>query len=474
MRFLIGIIGAVIVFIAVSFLPNVQNYFNDKAFEYLEQDELKKARLFYFPGKIGGNEKAINNYHVLNYRIYRYSERSSKRQRQASRKKAFRAFDKLTQKGYIPAAYNAGMFYYRHKAGSSGYKNGLMYLNYAAKQGDEMSRHAADMMRARQYQKDKRAMEYRKAADNGNGLAAYQYVKDLRFDKKKLRRAEKYALMGAEGGYADAQEFLTTYFPHRSDRKAWLEMAATNKHNRSLIAAYDLAMLAEKRRDYEMKRQWLTLGSTPRGDFKYHAIIDSEVLRWRGLQSTILGDFNNSKKAAYQLALMQIDGKGGPVDKEGAMKSLEYAGEWNGAELLLAELRAGGGSENQSTSVKPKSSVNLSLEKFDKNKNMPNYEKLRPLVKNKQIRYATHTDLQKFSLGASTTYSNKKRGFKHKGGIEKCSLSFNCFYMEKAIILPGDMYGAHSATFLINPAIFLPEQSGSHNKYIFLSKSYIP
>ena len=66
MRFLIGIIGAVIVFIAVSFLPNVQNYFNDKAFEYLEQDEPKKARLFYFPGKIGGNEKAINNYHVLN------------------------------------------------------------------------------------------------------------------------------------------------------------------------------------------------------------------------------------------------------------------------------------------------------------------------------------------------------------------------------------------------------------------------
>lgn len=473
MKFFVGIIAIILVFIGVNALPSVQDYYDKKAFAYLEQGELEKARRFYFPGKIRGDLKAANNYHVLNYRISRYSEGISDKKKWANRKKAFRAFDKLTQKGYVPAAYNAGMFYFRSPASSSQFNDGLKYLDHAAARGDELSRDAAGLMRARKFKKEKRATAYRKAADDGNGLAAYLYVKSLRFEKKKLRRAEKYALMGAEAGYADAQQFLTTYFPNRRDRKEWLEKAATNKDNRSIIAAYDLATLEGKKRNYDSKRKWLTLASTPREKFKHHEILDGDVLRWRGLQNSIMADINNSKKAAYELAFMQMDGIGGEADRAGAIKSLTYAEDWQDAPFVLSKLKSGAGAGGKPmTSKTIQMGVDAQLKKFDTQKHRPYYEKLRPYVKSGQIRYATGADVKKYRLGVATTIFNEK--YKIRGGIEKCNIDSNCFYMEKSIILPNGMYGANAAKFLINPAGRLPKQSASHNTYIFLNERYVP
>lgn len=475
MRFLVGIIGAILVFVAVNFLPAVQNYYDAKASAYLEQGDLKKARRFYFPGKIRGSEKAINNYHVLNYRITRSDDEYSKKKYLKIRRKAFRAFDKLTQRGYVPAAYNAGMFYYRSRVDSGEYYTGLKYFDFAAAQGDEMSRDAAGLMRARVRDKDKRSRAYRKAADGGNTLAAYYYAKGLRFDKKKLKRAEKYALLGAEGGYADAQQFLGAYFPKRKDAKSWLEKAATNPDYPSLLAASDLAKLADNKRDYVAKRRWLTLGSTPREKFKYNILIEPDGLRWRGIRNTILADVNNSKSAAYELALMQLDGLGGALDFDAAKANLKYADNWADAERLLARINSGKfDTSKPRRSQKSKDQSKFDLARFDKQKNYPFYDKLRPLMVSKTIRYATQKDLDKFSQGVSTTFSNEKSGFKKRGGIEKCALGRNCFYMEKPIILPKGMNGAHSATFLINPGFFMAEQFKSHNRYIFLNERYIP
>lgn len=472
MKYLIGIIGAIIVIIAVHFLAPVQNYYNAKAFAYFQQGDLKKALRFYLPSAMWGNEKAKNNYHVINYRMIRYDQEASQQEQLEVRRKSLRAFDKLARQGYTPAAYNAGMFYYRHPPKFDLYESGLRYLDFAAAQGDKMARDAAGLMRARGVEKDKRAKAHRIAADNGNGLAAYFYVKSLRFDKKKLPRVEKYALMGAEAGYADAQEFLTTYFPNRRDRKTWLEKAATNKNNRSLIAAYDLAMLADKKRDYEAKRKWLMLGATPREKFKHQVIIDETVLRWRGIQNSILSDVNNSKKAAYELALMQIYGTGGPVDKAGAIENLRYADDWRDASLVLAEIKSGkfvGGKTG-----KVNQGVNAQLRKIDSQSNRPYYEKLRPLIKSKHLRFATAADLEKYQQGVSVVYSNKKRGFRFSGNVRSCRVDSNCFYMEKPIVLPKDMFGSGAAKFIIDKGFILPPQHLSHNKYILMNERFIP
>ena len=475
MRGLLLIGGCVSALIAASFLPQIQDYREEKADAYIEQGDLKAAKRWSFYGKLQGDQKATNNYHVISFKMVHDKKGVPKRRYLSTRKKAFRAFDKLTQRGYVPAAYNAGMFYYRSRVDSGEYYKGLKYFDFAAAQGDEMSRDAAGLMRARVRDKDKRSRAYRKAADGGNTLAAYYYAKGLRFDKKKLKRAEKYALLGAEGGYADAQQFLGAYFPKRKDAKSWLEKAATNPDYPSLLAASDLAKLADKKRDYVAKRRWLTLGSTPREKFKYNILIEPDGLRWRGIRNTILADVNNSKSAAYELALMQLDGLGGALDFDAAKANLKYADNWADAERLLARINSGKfDTSKPRRSQKSKDQSKFDLARFDKQKNYPFYDKLRPLMVSKTIRYATQKDLDKFSQGVSTTFSNEKSGFKKRGGIEKCALGRTCFYMEKPIILPKGMNGAHSATFLINPGFFMAEQFKSHNRYIFLNERYIP
>ena len=497
MRSFFLVFGVVLALIGASFLPQVKEYRAEKAITHFEQGNLKAAKRWYFFGKLQGDLIAANNYHVLNYRLARYDETVSDKKETATRQKSFRGFDKLTQKGFVPAAYNAGMFYYRSSANSGNFVKGLQYFDFAAQSGDEMSRHAADMMRARSHvaartaaakarrgsaakrarekQNEKKYQAYKKSADAGNGFAAYKYANSTRFDERELRAAEKYALMGAEAGYADAQDFLGEYYPKRKDSQAWLEKAALNAQNRSLRAANELAARAAKKRDYQTQRKWLELASTPRGPFHYRIINDSGVLRWRGLQSTILADVNNSKKAAYDLALMQLDGKGGPVDRAGAIKNLEYADDWDDAAILLADVKSGRNSAGKnSPNYTSQRLYKENLKKIDAQKHRPYYSKLRPLVQNKTIRYATDIDVKNFAQGVSTMYSNKKAGFREWGKVEDCLGSGSCFYIEKPIMLPPDMFGAHSASFIVNPAIILPKQHLSHNKYIFMNERQIP
>lgn len=465
--------GCVAALIAATFLPQVQDYRDEKADAHFVQGDLKSAKRFYFYGKLQGNKDAANNYHVINYRMARFDKGMSPKRFNATRRKTFRAFDKLTQEGHVLAAYNAGMFYYRSKAGSSDYNKGLVYFNHAAASGDEMSRHAADFMRARAHTKEKKSRELRKSADAGNGWAAYRYVEDLRFDKTKLRRAQKYAVMGAEAGYADAQQFLGAHFPHHKDARSWLEKAATNPNDPSLLAAFDLALLADKDKDYAAKRRWLTLGSTPREPFRYRLISEPDGLRWRGLQSSILADANNSKKAAYELALMQLEGLGGTVNFAAAKASLEYAEDWSDAPELLNQVKSGA-VKLKGHRRADKDGSNFDLEWYDNRKYYPFHGKLRPYMVSKQIRYATQKDLDKYAQGVSTSYSNEKQGFRERGSVDSCALGSTCFYIEKSIILPPGMNGANSAQFLINPALYLPKQEPSHNKYIFLNERYVP
>jgi len=184
---------------------------------------------------------------------------------------------------------------------------------------------------------------------------------------------------------------------------------------------------------------------------------------------------NTTQSAAYELALMQIDGLGGPVDIAGAIKSLEYADYWSDAALLLAELRSQGvkASSKQSANA-AKRLTDENLKKFDSQKNYPFHGKLRSLVVNKHIRYATRTDLKKYENGVSKMYSNEKSGFRDWGDVEDCNIGTTCFYLEAPIILPEDMFGAHAATFIISPAVILPKQHTSHNKYIFLNELNVP
>jgi len=175
MRLLIG--AGVAALVAATFLPQVQDYRAEKADAAIAQGDWKAAKQLSFLGKLQGDQKAANNYHVLNYKLMR-----------------------------------------------------------------------------------EEAQAMRKAADSGNGLAAYRYANSLRFKPKQLARAEKYALMGAEAGYADAQAFLGIYFPRRTDAEDWLKKAATNPENRNMRAPLELAEIAKKRRKSKERRDWLTLG----------------------------------------------------------------------------------------------------------------------------------------------------------------------------------------------------------------------
>ena len=475
MRSIFFIFGLILALIAASFLPQAKDFRAEKSNAYFEQGNLKAAKRWYFLGKLQGDLEAANNYHVLSYQFTRYSENVSDKKKNANWRKSFRAFDKLTQKGSVSAAYNAGMFYYGSRPGTSDFANGLKYFDYAAASGDEISKHAADMMRARQYKDGEKNRALRKSADDGNAWAAYRYVRSYRLKKNQPRDLEKYALMGAEAGYADAQQYLGAYFPRRKDAKTWLETAATNPQNRSLTAAYDLSKLAEKEKDFAEERRWLRIGSKPRAKFKYPVIVKPDGLRWRGLQNTVAPDVNTSKNAAYELAIMQVDGVGGAVDLKAAKANLKYADEWSDAPQLLKQLQSGFKKLNRQTRRQSSNDRSaFDLVRYDSQKRFPFHGKLRSFMVNKQIRYATQKDFDKFKQGVSTRYNKEKWGFRKSGNVVRCALGSTCFYIEKPIIVPPDMFGANSVSFLVNPTITLPKQPSSHNQYIFMNERYIP
>jgi len=145
------------------------------------------------------------------------------------------------------------------------------------------------------------------------------------------------------------------------------------------------------------------------------------------------------------------------------------------ADLLLARLRAKGSFQNEKERAKALAALaDEGLKKFDAQKNYPFHSKLRPLIKNKHIRYATQADLKKFANGVSKSYSHKKLGYTDRGSVKKCAIGRTCFYLNAPIVLPNDMFGSHSATFIVSPTVFLPEQHLSHNRYIFISERNVP
>ena len=345
MRFRQLAIGTTIALFAVAFLlpiKAVQNIRNDMAYDAVVTDKRNVARLIYKVGAWQNDPLAANNFHVLNYRRAIDGKGYSKKRRKKVAELAKKSFEKHMANGFAPAAYNRGMFNYKCSTKSSCYGLAIAHFEQGAKLGDKMSHDAHSFMLAKKLNKDARYYKIKTIADDGNAWAAYRYARNLRHDNTKLRRlGEPYALMAAEAGFADAQNFLGSYFNRRKDSDAWLEKAANNPVNRSLMASAELAERTKKRGDFVAARGWLELTIKPRADFDYTLVIEPQGLRWRNFQGSRNADANTSQKAAYDLALMQLSGQGGAVDKAAAIKNLKYADHWADAKRKLAKLQAG-------------------------------------------------------------------------------------------------------------------------------------
>lgn len=459
--FLLIVLSAITVCLPVQ---AVHEFRDDLAYKSTQQSQYQRARILYRINAWHGDKKGINNYHVLNYRMVRYKKRSSKDKVRAANIKTKAAFERLVAEDFAPAAYNYGMFYYRSSKRNRNYDKGLAYFEKGAALGDNMSRDAADFMRARGLEGDSFYDAIRPIAERGNGWAAYLIARSMRRDNYKLTtEGEAYALTGAQSGIADAQHFLGQKFASREDAPMWLEKAATNPVNRSLIAASDLADIALNYRDETSRRGWLELASKPRDKFKYTLVIDPEGLRWRDLQFKRHADANTSQKAAYNLALMQLVGAGGPVKKRAAIKNLKYANDWSDASELLSLIKSEG-----MTSAQEQAKKSLEDNSYRNVDVKPDYGLLSAYIERGDLRYATEKDLLKFKTATPMSSSGKGRYHKVPYSLATNCKNFPCYYVNRPIILPGEMFGSDASAFLINPEINLPEQLNSHNTYIFL------
>lgn len=463
----ISFLSLVILSVVIICLPveAIHEFRDDLAYKSTQQSKYGRARILYRINAWQGDNKAINNFHVLNYRMVRYNKKSSKADVRTANIEAKAAFERLIAEDFAPAAYNYGMFYYKSSKRNKNYKTGLAYFKRGSELGDNMSRDAADFMRARGLKGESYYNAIRPMAERGNGWAAYRIARSMRRDNYRLaKEGEDYALIGAQSGIADAQHFLGQKFPSREDAPLWLEKAATNPVNRSLMAASDLADLALNYRDEAARRAWLEIASKPREKFRYTLVLDPEGLRWRGFQFKRHADANTSQSAAYDLALMQLAGVGGPVKKRAAIKNLKYANDWGDARYLLELIKSEGLKSAQ------KWSLNALQETSHRNVDeRPDYDLLGAYIARGDLRYATQQDLLQFKT--ATTMSSSGKGRYHKTPynlITNCK-NFPCYYIKNPIILPGKMFGNKASAFLVNPEIKLPEQLNSHNTYVFLT-----
>lgn len=462
----ISLVASAILFIIAICLPlnAVHEFRDDLAYKSTQQGQYYRARILYRINAWQGDGKAINNFHVLNYRMARYEKKSSKAKVRDANLKAKAAFEHLIAEDYAPAAYNYGMFYYRSSKRNRNYNTALAYFDRGAALGDNMSRDAADFMRAKGLKGESYYDAIRPIAERGNGWAAYRIARSMRRDDYKLAtEGEAYALMGAQSGIADAQHFLGQRFSTREDAPMWLEKAATNPSNRSLMAARDLADLALNYRDESARRKWLELAATPRSKFRYNLVLDPEGLRWRDFQFSRHADANTSQSSAYSLALMQLAGIGGPVKKRSAIKNLNYAIEWGEAENLLKLIKSDGIKSAQD--LAQKSLQDVSYREVDEK---PDYGLLKAYIERGDLRYATQQDLLKFKTATPMGSSANGRYHEILYNIAANCKNFPCYYINRPIVLPGKMFGSDAKAFLINPEITLPEQLHSHNTYIFL------
>lgn len=444
----------------------LQEFRNDIAYTFVLKKQDQLARPLYRLNAWQGDRLAINNYHVLNYRLVRHSKKQSKPKLKKANEKAKAAFEDLASNGYAPAAYNRGMFYFKKSSKSRNYPQALHYFKQGADLGDSMSQDALDFMRAKQFKKEAYYEAIRPIADRGNGWAAYRYVKAMRRDRHKLANiGQNYALIAAKSGLADAQQFLGEYFPERHDAAYWLEQAATKPVNPNIRAARSLADLALKYGDEEARRKWLSVATKPREEFRYTMIIEPEGLRWRDFQNSRARDGNNSEAAAYELALMQLAGLGGPVKKRAAIKNLKYAKDWADAKSLIARVKSG-----DLQNIQKKIQTEYAEIRSGSESREPDYALLNAYIDRGDLRLASKQDVQKFE-SAATMMSKGKGGYHQmKFNLVMACKNFPCYYVERPITLPDGMFGAYASTFLIDPNIDLPQQLHSHNRYVFLNR----
>ncbi len=462
MRKTYKVLGLGLLTLSAIFLPfsPVQDARNALAYKMVEGGYWTAAKTVYAIGKWQGEPLSTNNYHVLNYRLAIADEDFPKTIKDEIILAARDDFELLIGQGLPAAAYNRGMFNYRCGSKQRCYKIALSHFDKGIRLGDAMSRDAKDLMLAKPLNGEAYYDAMRAIADRGNGWAAYKYAHNMRFELEELKaKGESYAELAAKSGIADAQDFFGSYFENRHDSNFWLEQAATNPVNRSLTAAQELAYRAEEAGQYQEARKWYAVAAAPRAGFEYELIVREDGLRWRGFPTSRSADVNNSQSAAYELALLYLEGKGGPVDKNKARKYLEQADYWRDAKQILANLDNSSDGKVQSIAV--------NLEAFDKNRNGDRYKELRPYIADGKIRYVTEFELNQWE-DEETEGTEARRPRDVRTGLSRCQIQLNCFFVSGSIALPAGMAGADSAIFIIGEGGQVKKPASSHNVYINL------
>lgn len=421
----------------------------------MERGYESPAKNIYALGKWQNDPLAVNNWLVLDYRKKRYDSALSPDEKRQNTKAMHAALKELRKSNLPAAEYNLALFNYGCSTKSRCFDIGVERFERAAQLGDPLAANAVLMMQRRKIPKQnkaKRSAFLKQAADNHEPHAAYRYAREIYRDDPEA--GQYYGLMAVKSGSADAQAFMGRYF-NRSDKEYWLQKAATNPSNRSLMAANDLGKIYEDQGDIENAVKWYEIATQPRGTYQHDLVIREDGLRWRSLQGSRAADANTSNSAAYRLALLR--GNNDAHKKEFA-ENMHKASlvEWNDSDLIEAQLKYREAPRHAKT-MQAKNVAAANLKFFEASSYGKLLAPLKPMIAAGHIRYATELDLSDWK--SEPDYQRIK---------SKCKAVRNCFVVNAPITLGGGMNGSHSAVFVIPQNVQAPRAEKSHNKYLFL------
>lgn len=304
---------------------------NDEAYNALLDGNEAKARALYKMAMQDGHLLAANNLHVLDYRAAREETKDSRRARNNVNRKYRAIFDELSEQNLAVGTYNRALFEFRCAVRQPCYATGKARFQKAHEQGDALAK--AAFAQTLSYTEpagdpDRRPL-LRQAADDGNVHAAFTYSKIVFGTDRLLGKI--YAEMAVQSGNSHAQNHLALFFKG-DEQKKWLEKAATNpklprRQAAKLLGHNFLTGANGFKEDFEMARHWFEQAVTINSALKHPLVIRRDGLRWRDIGT----GFNSGKLspgfAAYDLAVMNYCGLGGPQDFASFEHNMKIASE---------------------------------------------------------------------------------------------------------------------------------------------------
>jgi len=202
---------------------------NATGFKLMQAKKPSLAKPIYAIGKIYGEPLSANNWHVLEYRNTMTLEGLSKAERRENREQARADFDAVGDKGLAAGYYNAAMICFKCGYKTPGHKKAVERLNRAIALGDELSEDALALMSKtnKNISEGERSHKLSLAADRGNHVAARYLAKKLY--SEKTPEYEKYVLIAANAGNADAQAMAADIRVPGFKRRPLLPLIATLK-----------------------------------------------------------------------------------------------------------------------------------------------------------------------------------------------------------------------------------------------------